>query len=99
MFCLLRKKVLFFIMLLFLLSFYVFIIFVLKVNKEINRFVYFIFIVEFVVNIFNQESQDEYVYRMEYIMSFWREKVSVFFCFVGMYLLVYEELEKVIYFL
>jgi cystatin-9 len=97
--CPLRKKALPLTMLLLLLSFHVLITPVSKANKETNRSVHFIPTVEFAVNTFNQESQDEYAYRMEHIMSSWREKVSVLFCLVGMYLLVHEELERAIHLL
>uniref|UniRef100_A0A8C6GBQ9 Cystatin 9 n=1 Tax=Mus spicilegus TaxID=10103 RepID=A0A8C6GBQ9_MUSSI len=74
--CPLGKKALPLTMLLLLLSFHVLIAPVSKANKETNRSVHFIPTVEFAVNTFNQESQDEYAYRMEHIMSSWREKVN-----------------------
>ncbi|XP_028609745.1 cystatin-9-like isoform X2 [Grammomys surdaster] len=63
-------------MLLFLLSFQVLNIPVLKANEETDRSTNFIPTVEFAVNTFNQKSQDEYAYRMKHIMSSWREMVD-----------------------
>ncbi|XP_052037476.1 cystatin-9-like [Apodemus sylvaticus] len=63
-------------MLLLLLNFQVLITPVSKANKETETSINFIPTVEFAVNTFNEKSQDEYAYRLEHIMSSWRETVN-----------------------
>ncbi|CAH6787744.1 cystatin-9 [Phodopus roborovskii] len=63
-------------MLLLLLSFLFSITPVSKTNEENITFAYFLPTVEFAVNTFNQKSQEEYAYRVEHVLSSWREEVN-----------------------
>ncbi|XP_031229548.1 cystatin-9-like [Mastomys coucha] len=71
----LGKKALPWARLLLLLSFQVLVTPVSKANKETDLSINFIPTVEFAINTFNQKSQDEYAYRLEHIMSSWKEMV------------------------
>lgn len=97
----LGKKALPWARLLLLLSFQVLITPVSKANKETDISINFIPTVEFAINTFNQKNQDEYAYRLEHIMSSWKEMVSdhILTYLVKMYLLVSEGWERAIYLL
>lgn len=69
-------------LLLLFLSFQFLITPVSKADEETDFSIYFFPTVEFAVEMFNQKSQEEYAYRVEHILSSWKEKVSdhIFAC-------------------
>ncbi|CAO2578417.1 Cst9 [Lemmus lemmus] len=63
-------------LLLLFLSFQFLITPVSKADEETTTSIYFLPTVEFAVNTFNQKSQEEYAYRLEHILSSWKEEVT-----------------------
>ena len=71
-----ERKTLLRALLLLFLSFQSLITPVSKAHEETATSIYFLPTVEFAVDTFNQKSQEEYAYRVEHILSSWKEEVS-----------------------